>query len=290
MSFFHNFFKMSVLYKIEDLSCAYNNSHVVLKIPKLEIEAGRTVVVLGKSGSGKSTFLETLALMNNTFMAGSILFSPPSLNGKPPINLSGIWINYTSDGLAKIRCDHFSFIFQQTNLMPNFTVFENIYVTKMMQGFPESECLASVKELLDRIGMSSVDANRKVTELSGGQRQRVAFARAIVSSFDVLFGDEPTGNLDEMNSLELLHLLKESLRNGKSGVEKTAIIVSHSISLAIEFADAIIVISKNDENEPGEIMENNVFHKLKEKEKTEWSNGAGRFNHNDFEEHLRQLF
>lgn len=281
---------MNVLYKIDDLSCAYNNSDVVLKIPKLEIEAGRTVVVLGKSGSGKSTFLETLALMNNTFRTGSILFSPPSLNGKPPVNLAGKWINSASDGLAKIRCNHFSFIFQQTNLMPNFTVFENIYVTKMMQGFPESECLASARILLDRIGMSSVDANRKVTELSGGQKQRVAFARAIVSSFDVLFGDEPTGNLDEMNSMELLHLLKESLSNGMPGNEKTAIIVSHSISLAIEFADTIIVISKNHENEPGRISEKNIFHKVKEKEETEWSNGAGRFTQNNFEEHLRQLF
>lgn len=280
---------MSTLFKIESLNCAYNSSEVVLQIPDLEIEAGKTIVVLGKSGSGKSTFLETLALMNNTLREGRILFSPPSLNGNPPVDLGELWHSSSPEILAEMRCVHFSFIFQQTNLMPNFSVFENIFITKMMQGFSENECLVSVKEILDRIGLSSLDAKRKVTELSGGQRQRVAFARAIISSFDVLFGDEPTGNLDEINSMELLRLLNESLHNRNSGHKKTAIIVSHSIPLALEFADSVIVISKNGDSEPGKILKSNIFHKNGGLKKVSWKNDQVSFAQNDFEKHLRKL-
>ena len=281
---------MNTLFKIRGLVCGYNNHNAVLQVPSLDIDAGKTLVVLGKSGSGKSTFLETLALMNNTYRQGSIYFSPSALNGKSPMEFGGLWGKISLEELAKIRCRHFSFIFQQTNLMPNFTVFENIYITRLMQGYPDNECKVFTKNILTRLGLSTIDTNRKVTELSGGQRQRVAFARAIVSSFDVLFGDEPTGYLDEINSIELLQLLRENIQLSSQNQMRTAIIVTHSIALALHFADTIIVITRKDEESPGVIKAENMFHKVVETNKSKWTNGKVTLAEKEFESHLRKMF
>lgn len=279
-----------MLYRIENLECAYKNGPVVLKVPFLELQAGQTIVVLGKSGYGKSTFLETLALMNNTFSKGKLVFSPPSMNGQDPMDLTRVWFDSEKEHISGIRNRHFSFIFQQTNLMPNFTVYENIYVTRLLQGFSEKDCLKETRELLKRIGLSESDALRKVTELSGGQRQRVAFARAIISSYDVLFGDEPTGNLDEYNSRELMQLLAEQIREQKEGFPKTALIVSHNIEMAMEFADSILVISWNPQVKGGEIREQDVFHKTQSNQGSIWKNKDQQFSEGEFIKHLRNIF
>lgn len=278
------------IYDIEQLVCGYGSGEDVLFLPSLKIEAGKTYVVLGKSGFGKSTFLETLALMNNTFREGKVIFRPSSSeNGKREYNLSKLWQSNKPQYLAQLRCRYFSFIFQQTNLMPNFTMYENIYVTKLMQGASEKECREVTSKILDRVGLSMVDAKRKVTELSGGQKQRVAFARAIISSFDILFGDEPTGNLDEVNSVELLEILKESIQN-KNGYHRTAIIVSHSIPLAIKFADKIMVITKSNEKKPAEILPINFFEKTLDQQSKQWKNSSKTFSESEFEKHLKSIF
>lgn len=278
------------IYTMQDLVCGYPGVGDVLKIPSLQIHAGRTYIILGKSGSGKSTFLETLALMNNTINSGQISFQPYSATEKPSYDYRELWQNYSPGSLSKIRCNHFSFIFQQTNLMPNFTVYENIYLTRLMQGYPESECEAKTKVILDRMDMSFIDRNRKVTELSGGQKQRVAFARAIISSFGVLFGDEPTGNLDEVNSVELLRLLKENIEAETNIRHRTAIIVSHSIPLALKFADNILVIVKKNENSPGEILQENCFERITTENGSYWRNTQQNFPEAGFENKLMNLF
>jgi ABC-type lipoprotein export system ATPase subunit len=280
-----------MLYTIENLKCGYNGTGVVLQVPSLQLRAGQTIVVLGKSGYGKSTFLETLALMNNTLLEGSILFNPPSLNGGGPVEMAGMWGEPGShERLAALRCRHFSFIFQQTNLMPNFSVYENIYITRMMQGFQPENCHKAARDILERIGMSGIDSKRKVTELSGGQRQRVAFARAVVSSFDVLFGDEPTGNLDEVNSLELLQLLNGYIKDNLNSHPKTAIIVSHSIDLAVRFADTIVVISYETGNGHGQILQDNVFHRDEAGGGTNWENRGASLTGEVLKGRLRELF
>ncbi len=246
------------------------------------------MVVLGKSGYGKSTFLETLALMNNTIHKGKVTFSPPSANGALQYELQNIWKDQDVHKAARIRAAHFSFIFQQTNLMPNFTVYENIYITKMIQGYTEESCRKETMDILDRIGLSSLESNRKVTEISGGQRQRVAFARAIISSFDVLFGDEPTGNLDEVNARELLTVLADFVHHNKKSFPATAILVTHNIDMAVEYANSIVIIKKNDNG--GYIEPGSMFTKLEDQRYMAWTDGKQHFNESDFTGYLRRQF
>lgn len=139
--------------------------------------------------------------------------------------------------------------------MPNFTVYENICLTQMLQGKSKKEAIKNAKILMQQIGLDEIDETKKPYELSGGQAQRVAFVRAITPDFSVLFGDEPTGNLDEKNSWDLMMILKEKV----VGMGKTAIIVTHNLELALGFADQIILITKP--NAHGVISANNVFNK-----------------------------
>ena len=280
--------QQNILYKIKGLKCAYGNGDTVLTVPDLFIEAGQILVVLGKSGYGKSTLLETLALMNNTIIEGTVEITPPSLDGTRKYELANIWETNDKKLQASIRSAHFSFIFQQTNLMPNFTVYENIYITRMIQGYTVEQCRKETAEILDRIGLSGFDVKRNVTELSGGQRQRVAFARAIISSFDVLFGDEPTGNLDEVNSNELLTILVDFIHHSNSTTPKTAIIVTHSIDMAIKFGDSIMVIKK--EQGPGIIESSFIFKKKYSGSEQIWTNGSLSYSKQDYKAYLRKQF
>ncbi len=224
------------LFRIKNLECAYQKNKTVLRIEDLTIPTGKLIILLGKSGSGKSTFLETLGLMNHTISSGDVLFYPDGLTS--PISYSSLWETRNHIQLAKIRHDHFSFIFQSTNLMPNFSAFENACLTELIKGSSFEETRVKITNLMAALGLKEIDQTRKASELSGGQKQRIAFIRAMASKFDVLFGDEPTGNLDEFNSRELIDFLKSNLIN--SG--KSSIIVTHNISLAMEFGDMIILL------------------------------------------------
>ena len=141
--------------------------------------------------------------------------------------------------------------------MPNFTVYENICLTQMIQGVSQKEALLKARDMMHRIGLQEVDEHKKPHELSGGQRQRVAFVRAITPQFTVLFGDEPTGNLDEINSRELMSILTNNIRQH----QRTAVIVTHNIDLALEFADQIIILTKNNQSNCGQVEKNNIFYK-----------------------------
>jgi len=240
-----------VLFDISGLKCAYNNAETVLVINDLRIPAKKISVLLGISGAGKSTFLETLGLMNNTIVEGELLFYPN--NGSNVIKLAPLW---NKEDLSKIRNKYFSFIFQNTNLMPNLTALENVCITQMIQGRTFLESLKRSREIMAKVGLENISENKKVYELSGGQQQRLAFVRAITPDFTVLFGDEPTGNLDDYNSEELMNIIRDEILESN----KSAVIVSHNIDLAIKFADFIMVINKNHEKGYGEISENTVFY------------------------------
>src|SRR6185295_19963175 len=113
----------NILFKITDLQCSYNGSkRPVLNIESLIIHRGKIVFLIGASGSGKSTLLETLGLMNNTLTKGEILFIP---NDSEQFEYSILWNKNQEYSIASIRKKHFSFIFQNTNLMENFTAYEN---------------------------------------------------------------------------------------------------------------------------------------------------------------------
>ncbi len=243
---------MRTIYQIRELACAYKEGKTVLHIRELDIPQGELVFLLGVSGSGKSTLLETLALMNNTLASGEVHFNSHDNSFK----FSELWQKNDPEEIAKVRKQHFSFIFQDTNLMENFTAYENICLAQMIkQDARQEEAMTGAKQLANQVGLSSgeLNVNTLAVNLSGGQRQRLAFVRAINNDFSVIFGDEPTGNLDEANANELLRILKQNLEGTSS-----AIVVSHDIDLAVQHADRIIVITKSPEGY-GEILPQNIY-------------------------------
>jgi ABC-type lipoprotein export system ATPase subunit len=244
-------------YQLSKLSCSYSHKDEdrVLYVEDLIIPRGNIVFLLGASGSGKSTLLETLGLMNDTFADGSVAFFPPDRNDS--IRLEDLWYQNNAVELAEIRRKYYSFIFQNTNLMEHFTAYENICMASMIQGeTPIGDSLNQAKSLMDQVNIpeSQVGLGTLSMHLSGGQRQRVTFVRALLSNHAVLFCDEPTGNLDERNAHELMRLIRESMT-----ADKTVIVVSHDINLAMLFADQIICISKEEGERSSSILQRNVF-------------------------------
>jgi len=239
-----------ILFHIKELECSYGDSGPVLKIEELSLLKGKQTVFVGKSGAGKSTLLETLGLMNRTIAGGEIMFYPDESEG---INLKELWHN--EDHLADIRNQYFSFIFQNTNLMKNFSAYENACIPQLLQGIGLDEAMKNVSTAMHRVRLEEVTQNGKVTELSGGQQQRLAFVRAITPEFAVLFGDEPTGNLDEHNARELMQYIETDVYQRR----RSSILVSHDIDLAIAFSDMIILLVKNDHEDCGYVNGENVF-------------------------------
>ncbi|GAA4343171.1 ATP-binding cassette domain-containing protein [Flaviaesturariibacter amylovorans] len=245
------------LFTIENLACAYNRQEddAVLRIKHLEIPQGKLVFLLGASGCGKSTLLETLGLMNNTVADGSITFTPA--DGNKPVDIAKLWDRGAYQELNTVRKRYYSFIFQNTNLMENFTAYENVCLSGMIkENVAQAKVLPEAQTLMARVKLpqSEVDLETLAVNLSGGQRQRLAFVRALTNQATVLFGDEPTGNLDEANAHELFATIKSNLNGGLS-----AIVVSHDIDLAVAYADQIIVITKEPEKGYGEVHDRNIF-------------------------------
>lgn len=233
-----------VLFNIEKLSCAYNGGQPVLEAKNLIIPKRKITVLLGPSGSGKSTLLETLGLMTQTVNndTSSIWFFPTDDKAH---NIADMWGEDQENERYEIRLLYYSFIFQSTNLMPNFSALENVGLTELIQNKPESEAyFNAIESLVKNLSVTSLSYEKKPFEFSGGERQRLAFARAINPEFTVLFGDEPTGNLDHFNSVKLMHFIREFIEKQRANV--SAIIVSHNIPLTLDFADRIIVLSKRD--------------------------------------------
>ena len=282
------------LFKITNLRCSYDKNYreglskVVLEIRDLLLPRGKKIFMVGESGIGKSTILEVLGLMNNTLVQSpesSFVFY--DRDGKET-DLLELWRKNDDTELSAFRREHFNFIFQSTNLMRNFTAYENISITRMLQGYSQEESFQKAAEVLRDLGLEHVDRERMAQELSGGQQQRLAFARAIIPDFTVLFGDEPTGNLDAENAVRAMELLSAKL-NAAAG--SSAIIVSHDMHLAVTFADIIVKIRKEsitgaDETSfRGVIDPSCIF--TPSQDKKEWSNGTERYETSAFEQYLR---
>ncbi len=287
---------MKKLFDIENLRCSYAKNYeegvskVVLEINKLVIPKGKKVFIVGESGIGKSTILETLGMMNNTIVPdGKAKFH--FCEDDRIVDLVHLWKSGDRE-LSGFRQKHFSFIFQSTNLMRNFTAYENIALTRMLQGYSRESSFARASEVMKDLGLEHIDETRMTQELSGGQQQRLAFARAVLPDFTVLFGDEPTGNLDSDNAVKAMDLLSHKLSqlDGSS-----AIIVSHDMHLAVTFADIIIKIRKesrlsksaNDEIVYyGVIDDDSVF--VPDESGAAWSNGKESYASADFESYLKR--
>ena len=234
---------MTDLFKLKNVACQYaTNDYPVLRIKELSIFEGEMVFIVGASGVGKSTALETLGLMNNTIKkSGDSSFVYRSENES--VDLLNIW-NLKERAVARFRRRNLSFIFQSTNLFNNLSAFQNVCVAQIVQGVPQEKAELNAKRLLkdmyDEETALEIIQGKKVTELSGGQRQRLSFVRAIVTNYKVLFADEPTGNLDWLNAQRLIKVLAKHVRSNS----RTAVIVTHDIELALNFADRIILINK----------------------------------------------
>jgi len=289
---------MQKLFEIEKLSCSYDRtfvpglSKVVLEISHLVLPRGKKIFIVGESGIGKSTILEVVGLMNNTIVPNPetrFLFYD---NEGKEVDLMALWETNSDEELSKFRLRHFNFIFQSTNLMRNFTAYENIAITRMLQGYSKDESFAKASDILRDLGLGSLDTERLAQELSGGQQQRLAFARAVLPDFTVLFGDEPTGNLDPENAMRAMELLSQKLSQLEGS---SAVIVTHDMHLASTFADVVIKVHKAIRSEKdthgevefyGLIDDSSVY--VPDSGRTNWSNGDVTCPAEDFELYLRQ--
>ena len=287
------------LFEISNLRCSYDKryqegrSRVVLEIKHLNIPRGKKVFIVGESGIGKSTILETLGMMNNTIVPSeNTRFVFYDEEGQEH-DLEKMW-SRGDRVLSDFRLKNYSFIFQSTNLMRNFTAFENVAYTRMLQGFTPFSCFQRTKKILADLGMEHVDEKRMTQELSGGQQQRLAFARAVLPDFSVLFGDEPTGNLDAENAKRVMEVLDQKLQEHEGA---SAVIVSHDMHLATTFADVIVKIQKcirpkahaDDEDiSYGSCDDGCVYRRADDETGTSWSNGTDVYSAQEFEAFLRQ--
>jgi putative ABC transport system ATP-binding protein len=186
-----------------------------------EVPSGQMCAVMGPSGSGKSTLMHCLAGLD-TVDSGSISIGGTSLVGMSDKNLT------------ELRRDRLGFVFQQFNLLPTLTAEENITLPLAIAGRkPDAEWLSTVVKTL---GLENRLSHRP-SELSGGQQQRVACARALVTRPDVVFADEPTGNLDSRSGAEVLSFLQSSARE----LGQTIVMVTHDANAA-SYADRVVFL------------------------------------------------
>jgi lipoprotein-releasing system ATP-binding protein len=193
----------------------------VLRGVDVEIGKGEIVSIVGSSGAGKSTLLHILGTLDKPDQ-GTI-----TLNGQRVDTLSG-------RRLANFRNHHIGFVFQFHHLLPEFTALENVCIPGWIAGRKRREVQEQAAMLLDKLGLGSRLEN-KPQALSGGEQQRVAVARALINNPDIVFADEPTGNLDSTNAREL-HQLFISLRTQFS---QTFLIVTHNEELA-QLSDRVL--------------------------------------------------
>ena len=194
---------------LEDISCTF--------------EKGKTYCLLGTSGSGKSTLLNMLAGLEKP-TKGSILFMGKQLEK----------LNETQ--LALYRQKYIGFVFQSYNLLPTLTAIENVTLPLIFRKVSKRKRLKKARAMLKSVGLAN-RAKHKPSELSGGQQQRVSIARAFVNEPQVIFADEPTGNLDTKTTIEMMDLITGIAREH----EQTLIIVTHDIEIS-QYADQIIHI------------------------------------------------
>jgi len=189
----------------------------------LTIADGEFAAVMGASGSGKSTLLNIIGCMDTP--TGGEYF----LDGRKVSELN-------SRELSNIRNSKITFVFQNFALMEKYTAYENIELPLVNRRVPANERRHTVEKAAARLGITE-QLRKLPKQMSGGQQQRVALARALASGADIILADEPTGALDKKTGIELMEILKELNRDGK-----TIIIVTHDPNIA-EYADRVITIS-----------------------------------------------
>ena len=226
--------KAPALIRVTDICRRYSvgkNSFFALDNVSLTVNKGEFVCVTGSSGSGKSTLMNILGLLD-TPDSGSYFFEE--------LNVSEL----SDRELCRIRNRKIGFVFQSFNLIPGLDALENVCLPLEYRGISLKERIALGKAALDAVGLSH-RIHHKPSELSGGQQQRVAVARAIASAPELILADEPCGNLDSRSSGEIMKLLSNLNKSGK-----TVLLITHDKEDAV-YADTIYritdgVISKSE--------------------------------------------
>jgi putative ABC transport system ATP-binding protein len=210
---------MSNVYELVNVSKSYAN-HIVLKDLNITIFEGEMVAIIGKSGSGKTTILNMMGMLEVPDKGTIQLFDDPI----PRIH---------SRKANQMLRTKISYLFQNYALIDNATVEENLDVPLVYSNKTKKEKLKVKIEVLEKVGLN-ISLKRKIHELSGGEQQRIAIARIMLKSCELILADEPTGSLDTYNRDEIIKLLKELNATGK-----TIIIVTHDSYVAQECSRVI---------------------------------------------------
>lgn len=212
-----------MLLKLENIKKEYKiskfNKQIILNDINLELSSGEFVCIYGESGSGKSTLMNIIGGLDNNY-DGKVKIDDVSIKGLD---------------LDNYRRDKIGFVFQNFNLIPYLTVFENVMLMLDMVKLKEKGKIKKTKEALRKVGLIK-HSHKKPNELSGGMKQRVALARAIINEPDIILADEPTGALDKKNANKVLNILKNLSLEGK-----LVIVVTHSNNVK-KFANKIITL------------------------------------------------
>ncbi|TSE08719.1 MULTISPECIES: ABC transporter ATP-binding protein [Aquimarina] len=198
--------------KIENLKKSFRTEEVetlALNSVNLKVEGGEFVAIMGPSGCGKSTLLNIIGMLDNP-NEGYYYFNDQEVGG------------LKENQRTKIRKGNLGFVFQSFNLIDELTVFENVELPLIYLNMKKSEREQKVKKVLERMKIAHREKHFP-QQLSGGQQQRVAIARAVVTNAKLILADEPTGNLDSKNGIEVMNLLTELNQEGT-----TIVMVTHS--------------------------------------------------------------
>ena len=216
---------MNNLIKISKLNKSFEGIKKinVLKNISYNFKKGKIYSLMGPSGSGKSTLLNLLSLIDRP-SSGSIMFENKKIN------------YYDTNKNDIIRANKIGIIYQQDNLLPDFTSLENIYLAALAGGNEEKQAINKAKKLLKSIGLTN-RSDHFPSQLSGGEKQRISIARALVNNPQVILADEPTGSLDLQTAKEIFGLLKNQINK-----ERLIIFATHNRFFANK-ADCLLEIT-----------------------------------------------
>ena len=234
--------------KLENVSKFYYNqgliSSGIIRV-SLELNLGEFVVITGESGSGKSTLLNVISGIDS-YEEGEMY-----INGKETSH-------YGEKDFEDYRRKYIANIFQNFNLVNSYTVYQNVELALLLNGYKKKEIKNKVLNIIDKVGLTKFK-NTKVSKLSGGQKQRVAIARAVAKDAPIIVADEPTGNLDSKAAKEVLEILKDVAK------DKLVVIVTHNIEQVENLATRIVKMHD------GKIIEDSKIKNVEEPKEIETS-------------------
>ena len=247
--------------KAVDLNYVYGNGtafeqHALFDV-NFEIQDGEFVGIIGHTGSGKSTFLRSLNLLEEP-TGGAIIFNGIDITKKKYQDESGKMVKLDIDALRQCM----GMVFQHFNLFPHMTILENMVLAPMkVKGVSRADAEKKALELLDRVGLKD-RADAYPIQLSGGQKQRVAIVRALAMEPEVMLFDEPTSALDPEMVGEVLDVMKELAHEGM-----TMVVVTHEMGFAKEVGNRVLFMADGkllEEGTPEEIFDHPKHERLKE--------------------------